>query len=72
MLLVLNTDLVLTSRKDARRFVLELCMDIFSSPDLRTNIRIHYIALLEFYAYDSYDSFVSLNYFFRAEWPPPR
>ena len=72
MLQVSNTDLVLTSRKDARRFVLELCMDISTFPYLQTNIRIHYVALLESYVYHSYDSFVSLDVVFRTKWPPPR
>ena len=58
---VLNTDLVLTSRKDTRRFVLELCTNICKFRDLQTNIRIQYVTLLESYVYYHFDSYPSLD-----------
>ena len=67
MLPVLNTDLVLTSRKDTRQFVLELRIDISTYPVLQTNFRIQYVALLKSYVYDSYDS-VRLNDVLRTKW----
>lgn len=54
MLLVFNTDLDLTPRKDTKIFVFELCMSIYGQQDLQTNLPISYVASLHFYIYDNY------------------
>ena len=65
MLPVVNADLDLTSRKDTKMMVLELCTNIYAT-SLQANIRRSYVALLESYVYDS-----PVNQH-RVDFPSPR
>ena len=69
MLPIMNTDLDLTSRKDTKIFVFELCMKIYKYPEFQTNFQMSYVASLGDYVCNYYDL---VPYKLRAGYPLPR